>query len=165
MAARRVLARALALSMLAASVAPLALGLSLSACSRPAPDATPEGAVRLWLEKMEASTEDPRAARDAYQLLGPRTRHNLEERAERASRAQGRRFEAHEMIAPGRFGMRFRPHAMTARIDGDTANVDVVGEAPEERATVPCVRVGAGWRIEVDLPPPPTPSRRPDGGL
>ena len=50
--------------------AALALLVALgTACSRPAPDATPEGAVRLWLEKMEAQPEDPRASREAFQKM------------------------------------------------------------------------------------------------
>ena len=56
------------------------LGLVLPACSRSAPDATPEGAVRLWLEKMESSDSDVRAMKEAYQLLGPKARANLKER-------------------------------------------------------------------------------------
>ena len=68
----------------------VALALSV-ACSRPAPDATPEGAVRAWLDRMEASDDDARSIRDAYALLGPVARANLGERAERASRLEGHR--------------------------------------------------------------------------
>lgn len=147
--------------MAARALLSLAVAFGLAACSRPAPDATPEGAVRMWIERMETASDDPRAAREAYALMGPLTRKNLEERAERASRAQGRRFEPAEMIAPGRFGLRFRPHALIARIEGDRATVEAVGEAEVERATVPCVKEGAAWRVELDLPPAPTPQRRP----
>jgi hypothetical protein len=142
----------------------LALALLLTACSRPAPDATPEGAVRLWLEKMETSADDGRATRDAYQLLGPRARANLEERAERASRGQGRRFEPYEMLAEGRFGLRFRPKTMSARVEGDDAWVEVKGDRAEEHATVKCAREGASWRIEPDLPELVIPTRRVDAG-
>ena len=38
------------------------------------PDATPEGAVRTWLERMEESEDDPSAGREAYALLGPTAR-------------------------------------------------------------------------------------------
>jgi hypothetical protein len=134
-------------------------------CSRPAPDATPEGVVRLWLDRMESSAEDPKATSEAYLLLGPRARSNLEERAERASRGQGRRFEPYEMLAEGRFGLRFRPKMMTSRIDGDTAWVEVKGDGADEHATVKCAREGAAWRVEPDLPDIVVPNRRSDAGL
>lgn len=135
-----------------------------SGCSRSAPDATPEGVVRLWLEKMESAAEDGRAMKEAYALLGPRARANLKERADRASRGQGRRYEPHEMLAEGRFGLRFRPKAMTARIEGDDAWVEVKGDGPDQRATVKCTREGEAWRIEPDLPEVVAPAKRPEGG-
>ena len=144
----------------------LSLVVSLAAaCSRPAPDATPEGAVRLWVEKMESSADDPRATREAYQLLGRRARANLEERAERASRGQGRRYEPWEMLAEGRFGLRFRPKTMTSRISGDEAWVEVKGEGTGEHASVRCAREGgSSWKVEPDLPEIVVPTRRTDGG-
>ncbi|MBX3231848.1 MAG: hypothetical protein KIT84_11780 [Labilithrix sp.] len=137
----------------------------LVACSRPPPDSTPEGVVRLWLEKMESASEDSRAMKEAYALLGPHARANLKDRADRASRGQGRRYEPHEMLAEGRFGLRFRPRTMTARIDGNEAWVDVNGEGAEEHAAVRCTREGAAWRIEPDLPDSVVPTRQLDGGL
>ena len=158
---RRALALALPLVSLAAG------------CARGAPDATPEGAVRLWLEKMETSTEDPRAMREAFVLLGPAARANLDERAQRASRVQGRRVEAYEMLAEGRFGLKFRPKAMVSHIEGDRATVEVTGDDPvREHARVLCAREprgqepgepgeherdhapgkGGAWRVEPELP-------------
>jgi hypothetical protein len=142
----------------------LALALAVTACGRAAPESTPEGAVRVFVEKMESGADDPRAMRDAYQLLGAHARANLKERAERASKGQGRRFEPFEMLAEGRFGLKFRPKAMTARIDGDDAFVEVRGEGPEERATVHCTHEGSAWRIEPELPDVVAPQRRADGG-
>lgn len=133
-------------------------------CSRTPPDATPEGTVRLWIEKMESAPDDPRASREAYQLLGPHARANLKERAERASRGQGRRYEPYEMLAEGRFGLKFRPKAMTAQTQGDEAVVLVRGEGAEERAQVHCVREGASWHLEPELPDVAPPARRSDGG-
>lgn len=140
------------------------LASALLACSRAAPDSTPEGAVRLWLEKMESGAEDPRTMKEAYALLGPRARANLEERADRASRGQGRRFEPHQMLAEGRFALRFRPKAMTSRTVGDEAWVEVRGDGPNEHATVHCTRQGESWRVEPRLPDVLAPARRPDGG-
>lgn len=137
------------------------LGLLFVACTRAAADSTPEGAVRLFLEKMESGADDARAMQEAYRLLGPRARNNLKDRAERASRGQGRHFEPYEMLAEGRFGLKFRPKAMTSRINGNEAFVDVRGDAESERATVRCTREGESWRVELELPEVVTqPARR-----
>jgi hypothetical protein len=115
---------------------------------------------------METSTEDPRAMREAYALLGPTARANLEERAQRASRVQGSRVEPYQMLAEGRFGLKFRPKSMAVTAQGDRATVDVVGADPvEDRAAVHCAREGPSWRVEPELPEIAAPVRRPDGGL
>jgi hypothetical protein len=137
----------------------------LLACSRPPPDGTPEGVVRLWLEKMETAESDPRAMKEAYGLMGPHARANLKERAERASKGQGRRYEPYEMLAEGRFGLRFRPRKITTRIEGEDAVVDVSGEGEGERAQVKCTREAQLWRIEPEIPDVVVPTRHLDGGL
>lgn len=152
------------LALLVAMVS-TSLSASVSACSRPGPDATPEGVVKAFVDKMESSESDARAVKEAYAFLGPRARQNLKGRAERASRGQGRRTEPWEMLAEGRFGLKFRPKAMTSRVQGDEAWVDVVGESADERATVHCAREGAAWRVEPDLPDPAPPTKRGDGGI
>jgi hypothetical protein len=141
--------------------------LAAAGCSRPAPDATPEGAVRAWLERMEASDEDPHAFRAAYGLLGPAARANLEERAERASRLEGHHVEPWDMLAEGRFGLKFRPKTMAAHVDGDRATVAVSGDEPlSEHALVHCARTSGpppAWRVEPEFPPVPAlPKRDPD---
>jgi hypothetical protein len=148
----------------ATSRASLVLAALLFGCSRSPPDATPEGAVRLFVDKMESSGEDSRAMREAYGVLGPRARGNLKDRAERASRGQGRRYEPYEMLAEGRFGLKFRPRTMTSHVSGDDATVEVVGEGPEERASVHCTREGSAWRVEPDLPEAATTPKRPGYG-
>ena len=132
----------------------------VAGCSRSAPDATPEGAVRLFVDKMESASEDPRAMKEAFNLLGPHARANLRDRAERASKGQGRRYEPWEMLAEGRFGLKFRPKSMTTKIEGQDAMVEVRGEGAEERASVHCTREpppGTAWRVEPDLPAVPRP--------
>jgi len=138
--------------------------LCFAGCSHTPPEATPDGAVRAWIEKMESANDDPRAMRDAYQLLGPRARTNLKERADRASRGQGRRYEPYEMMAEGRFGLAFRPKSMKSHITDDEAIVEVRGEGPDERAEVHCVREAGTWHIELELPDVLPPNRRTDGG-
>jgi len=132
----------------------LGFALAFAACSRPAPDATPEGALRAWLEHMEGSQDDPRDAREAYRLLGPSARANLAERATRASQMQGRRTEPYELFAAGFFGLKFRPEAMKAKVSGDHAVVEVTGDHGAQHASVACVHEAAGWRVEPELPPP-----------
>lgn len=140
------------------------LALALAACTRAAPDATPDGAVRAWLDKMEESEEDPRAMRDAYALLGAATRANLEERARRTTQAQGRRVDPYEMLATGRFGLHFRPKTMKTTMVGDRATVEVFGDDPlVDHASVRCVHEAGGWRVEPDLPDIVTQPKR-DGG-
>ena len=125
------------------------------ACSRPPPDATPEGTVRLFLDAMEAAEGDAHEMRQAYELLGPTAQGNLQERARRTSRLQGRQVAPWDMLAAGRFGVAFRPRTMRSKVVGDRASVEVLGADPQsEAATVVCVRQAGGWRIEPDLPAP-----------
>jgi hypothetical protein len=132
----------------------LLLGLA-SGCSHAPPDATPEGAVKLFLDDMEQASDDPRLMRAAYGLLGPAARANLEERARRTSRLQGRQAQPWEMLAAGRFGLAFRPKAYRPTRVGDRASVEVFGAAPQaEHASVPCVQEAGGWRVEPGLPEP-----------
>jgi hypothetical protein len=130
--------------------------LVLSAgCSHPPPDATPEGVVRFFLDEMETASDDPPAMRRVYDLLGPATRANLQERARRTSQLQGRQVAPWEMLAAGRFGLAFRPKSMRPAQVGDRATVEVLGADPAgERASVVCVHEVGGWRIEPGLPEP-----------
>jgi len=134
------------------------LGLSLAfaaACSRAPPDATPDGAVRLFLDDMETASDDPRVMKRAYELLGPVARANLEERAHHTSQLQGRQVAPWDMLAAGRFGLTFRPKTMKSMRVGDRATVEVVGADPvNEHASVVCVHEAGGWRLEPGLPEP-----------
>ena len=133
----------------------LALCASAAACSRAPPDSTPDGAVRLFLDDMEAASDDPRVMAHAYGLLGPAARANLEERAHHTSQLQGRQVTPGEMLAAGRFGLAFCPKTMRRTIVGDRATVEVVGaDAANEHASVVCVHEAGGWRIEPGLPEP-----------
>jgi hypothetical protein len=126
-----------------------------AACSHPPPDATPEGAVRLFLDDMEAASDDPRVMVRAYDLLGPTARANLEERAHHASQLQGRQVAPLEMLAAGRFGLTFRPKLYKPMRVGDRATVEVLGaDAVNEHASVVCVHEAGGWRVEPGLPEP-----------
>lgn len=136
--------------------AAMRLGFALvTSCSRPPPDATPDGVVRIFLDDMESASEDPKAMRSAYDLLGPEARANLQERARRTSQLLGRQAAAWEMLAAGRFGLAFRPKTMRPTVVGDRATVEVLGADPQnEHATVVCTRESGGWRVEPGLPDP-----------
>ena len=154
----------------AARVGGTALVMTLalaSGCAQKPVDATPEGAVRELLERMEhAEGEgDEAATRGVYELLAAPTREALELRAARASAATARRVSPADMIAPAHFSFRFRPRQFKAKTTGDRATVDVVGIDPAvDRASVPCVREDGHWRVEIPLPPLPPVQHRPDGG-
>ncbi len=123
-------------------------------CSRPSPDATPEGAVReLSLHLARYHDGDPAEAKLAFGLLSRSARENLAARADRFSAASGKRIEPELMIAPASYVSRFEARELSARIEGPYAVVTAVGLLPEERAQIPCVYEDGGWRVHVDLPP------------
>jgi hypothetical protein len=144
------------------------LGL-LASCTRKPPDATPEGAVRELLEHVERVEKrmetDPEDARAIYELMSAHTKANLIERARRASTTSGREVPPEEMIAPGRFALRFEPRKWHARIADTRAIVDVTGLDPDtDHAEVPCVLEEGRWRIEIQLPPLVPVEKRSEGG-
>jgi hypothetical protein len=134
-------------------------------CTRTPADATPEGTVRELLERIDRIESNPAEARAVYELLSVRSKANLAERAHRASTTSGREIPPEQMLAPGRFSLRFEPRKMHARISRDRAIVDVVGIDPTtDHAEVPCVLEQGKWRIEIPLPPLAPAEHRPDAG-
>ncbi len=133
----------------------------LVACGRKPPDATPEGAVRELLERLEAVHGDPKAARAVFELLSKSAQRSLSDRARRASAATGKRLAPEQMIAPSHYFPRFRPQEWSTRTVGARATVDVVGLDPAtERAGIPCVFEDGGWRIDLVLSTLPPIERR-----
>jgi hypothetical protein len=138
---------------------------ALSGCQRKPPDLTPEGAVRELLDRIDRIETDPTEARAVYDLLSAPTKQNLIERARRASTTSGREIPPQDMLAPGRFSLRFEPRKMHTRVAADRAVVDVTGIDPEtDRAEVPCVLEEGRWRIEIPLPPLAPIEKRPEPG-
>jgi hypothetical protein len=137
------------------SIRSLALGALLAlGCEAVPTDETPEGALQLFLIAMDRSEHESRARAEAYALLGEASRTRLEERAARATALARRRFEPWEMIAQGRYRLRFeaRPgDGIEAEIHGDRAVVVVRGREGQI-ARVPMVREDEGWRIELAVP-------------
>jgi len=143
----------------------VAIGLLSLHCSRPAVDASPEGALLALIDQLEHASTDGSALRDAYELLGPQAQANLTQRAARASRSLGRRYEPHEMLADGLFTVHFTPKILTARAGAaqpDEAWVEATGHVPSAHATVRCVRVSGRWRVEPELAPVIAPAQRSD---
>jgi hypothetical protein len=144
----------------------LARGLSMllacatfGACSANEPDKNPVEVLAHFLEAMDRSAHDEAALRDAYALLDESARRELEARAERTSSLAGRNFAPWEMIAQGRFRLRFVPaeHAgMRASVAGDDAWVHVKSE-DGRKADVPLVREHGAWRVKLELALPGNP--------
>jgi hypothetical protein len=140
----------------------VAIGL-FPACSRRAPDMTPEGVVREFLDRVDHAQGDPVQARLVYNLLSANVQAGLAERARRASAASSRNVMPEEMLAPARFSLRFEPRKMHAHIADNRAIVDVFGIDPDtDHAEVPCLLEQGRWRIEMPLPPLAPVERRPE---
>lgn len=139
--------------------------VSTSGCTPRPANATPEGAVREFIERMRIVGNDPSAAKAVFGVLSKRTRQNLGERAQRYSAASGKTIAPEAMIVPSRFTIRFEPQRMTSTVVGSHALVEVIGLAAEERARVPCVYEEDGWRIDLELPPLPAVQVRPGSTL
>lgn len=126
----------------------------VSACSRPAPNATPEGAVReLTIHLSRYHDGDPAEAKAAFGMLSKAARTELMQRAERYSAASGKRIDPELMLAPASFVSRFEARELASRIEGPYAMVIAVGLLPEERAEIPCVYEEGAWRVHLVLPP------------
>lgn len=128
------------------------LAVASFACRQKPPDATPEGAVREFAERVSRTGVDPAAAKGAYDLLAKSTQQNLTERAERYTAASGKHIPPEAMIAPSSFIERFEAHELHATILGSHALVHTEGLLPEETADIPCVFEEGGWRVEIALP-------------
>jgi hypothetical protein len=135
--------------MVRMSVAVLSL---LAACSSEPTDETPRGALRLFLSAMERSDYDDGALFEAYELLDSQARADLDARASSANALPGRDREPWQMLAQGRFQLRFQPRPdFEEVVDGDRATVIVRGYREGERADVPMVREGDHWRVVLRL--------------
>jgi len=132
---------------------------SIAACAPAPSDETPMGALRMFLRAMENAASDATALGQAFELLDAGARAALEQRARDASAlANGREFAPWEMLAQGRYRVRFayaEYGSMRERVDGDSATVTVVGTDGRSRANVPLVREAGHWRVVLVIPTPP----------
>lgn len=141
----------------------LAVGLAslASGCGTRAANATPEGAVREFVERMRRVQGDPADAKAAFDLLSNGAKANLKARAERYSAASGKAIAPEAMIVPSLFLLRFEPERYHAKISGSYALVEAQGLLPEERAQIPCVFEEEVWRLDLQVPPPAPIQTRP----
>jgi hypothetical protein len=110
--------------------------------------------VRQFLAAMDQSASDDRSLRVAYELLASPAQKALEARAARVKSLAGQSFEPWQMLAQGRFRLRFSPasrRGMRETINGERATVTVIGSGPGESAEVPLVRESGQWRLELVL--------------
>lgn len=131
-----------------------ALALVLGACKRAPENATPEGAVRELFAALEGMASEPARSKDALALLGPSTSKNLEARAQRASKVEGRTIGAAEYLAAVRYLPKSRATKYTTTLgaSADLAEVSVLDEAGHELTHVATVKQGELWRVELALP-------------
>jgi hypothetical protein len=130
--------------------------LTCSACSSEPTTRTPDGTLELFLRAMQASEEDPAIRAQAYRLLSREARRRLDARARLAGSLSNRHFEPWEMIAEGRYRLRFPPRRVdgfvTRMIGDDRAIVVVRGEREGERAEVGLVLEDGEWRVMLEVP-------------
>lgn len=133
--------------------------IALAHCSSPRAD-SPEDTLASWVTAMNASRSDPSTRRRAFELLSQRARDNLSRRAAVAAQLSGREVKPWEMLAPGRFALRFAfdRQQLRARVDGERATVTARGPRAEV-AEVPMVREEGQWRVDLALPEPSGPLR------
>ena len=141
----------------------LAFVLAAGGCQADAVDAGPDEVVEEFVARMQRVHGDPKAARDAYELLWSDAKRSLAERAKRASAVAGRELAPQAMLAPSRFWLSFLPKRYSAHVDGDWAVVTAIGEEPTQREDVKCVREDGHWRVVLVLPPLPPIQRRDEG--
>jgi hypothetical protein len=134
----------------------LFVACSAGGSSSPASGAqrSPSETLKQFLAAMDQSASDDRALKAAYELLASPAQKALETRAARVKSLAGQSLEPWQMLAQGRFRLRFSPasrRGMRETIDGDRATVTVTGTGPDERADVPLVRENGQWRLSLVL--------------
>lgn len=133
----------------------LIMSLVLCACAGSDADDSPTEVLSRFLDAMDRSASSQGALADAYVLLDTHAKHQLHARAQHASLVSGRDFEPWQMLAQGRFRLRFAPAdhgGLKAKVDGDSAVVHVTSSDRESRADVPMVREQGRWRVKLALP-------------
>lgn len=126
----------------------------LCGCKPKPENVTPEGAVRELFSALEAMANDPARSKEVLTLLGPTTSKNLEARAQRASKVEGRTIGAAEYLAAARYLPRSRVAKLTTTLgpSGDVADVAALDETGRELTHLTALKQGELWRVELPLP-------------
>ncbi len=130
----------------------IVLSCALLSCAPAPANATPEGAVRDFVGRLEAFAGSDVDARALYERLSERAKANLRARAGRYGAASGKKIEPWAMLVPARSRPRFSTHSFRAQIVGQYALVDVLGVHPGQKAQIPCVFEEGAWRVDLVLP-------------
>ena len=131
-----------------------ALLLLASGCGSSDADG-PSETLSRFLETMDRSNVYESARKEAYAMLDDGAQQALAERAQRAALVSGREFAAWDMLAPGRFRLRFVPAehgGMRATVTGDHAVVQVVSDDGKDKVSVPMLRQDGRWRVQLGVP-------------
>jgi len=139
------------------------MAVVLAGCAKEQPNATPEGAVQEFIELMSSFHGNPSEAQSLFLMLSERAKSSLRARAERYGAASGKTIAPSAMIVPARLAPRFRAQGYSSEVVGRHALVEIAGTQPHERAQIPCVYEGDGWRIDLVLPDLPPLPKRGDG--
>ncbi len=132
----------------------LLLATGLLACHSSDADLSPSDALSHFLEAMDRSSVNDEALADAYALLDDAGQRALSQRAEQAALVAGHEFPPWQMLAQGRFRLRFTPAdhgGMRAEVHGSDAVVRVLGDDGRSQAAVPMVKQAGRWRVKLDV--------------
>lgn len=139
-------------------------GAFLAGCREKSKPPGPDDVVAAFISAMSRTHGTPDAGEQVVALLWEPARDNLEERAARASALSGRELQPGELIAPSWFSLHVVPERYEARIDGDWAEVTVVGTSGA-RVKARCRREDDQWKVALELPPlPPIRQREKSSG-
>lgn len=126
------------------------------ACAESEADAPVEALTR-FLTALDRGNVHAGARQESYAMLDREAQAHIAERAHRAALVTGRDWEPWEMLAPGRFRMRFTPaehSGMRATVTGDRARVEVRDRDGRSRAEIAMVHQDGAWRVQLPVPAP-----------
>lgn len=139
-----------------------ALALLLVGCQKRPENATPEGAARELMSALEGIAGDPTRSKQALRMLGPVTLKNLETRAARASKVEGRTISSADYLAASRYLPRTRVAKVQSELNvsQDQAALSLLDANGSEVTRLAAAKVGEVWLLELGLPElPPLPKR------
>lgn len=124
----------------------------IAACSRAPSDATPRGALALFIAAMNDGSDAN--LEKAFAFMSEADRAALSKRAELATALSGKDYKGWQMIAPDRFYLNFAVQdgtlGMTETIHGDLATVHLKGR-DGGTADVALRRESGHWRVVLGL--------------